>query len=87
MSFRENVKLKRDGRNPSTEQAFSKACRKRWRMLDLATGSPTPPMRINSASGEFRKKSWSLNHAPVCGCARGYEYVARVGWTYCHLVL
>lgn len=41
------------GWNSSTSQALSKVCRKRWRSLALAAGSPTPPMRINCASGKL----------------------------------
>ncbi|CAM9947200.1 unnamed protein product, partial [Ectocarpus sp. 8 AP-2014] len=63
------------GWKTSTSQALSKVCRKRWRTLDLAAGSPTPPMRINCASallgGELylfgglnagpSKSLWALN--------------------------
>ncbi|CAN0114119.1 unnamed protein product [Pylaiella littoralis] len=59
----------------STSRALSKVCRKRWRTLPLAAGSPTPPMRINCANallgGELylfgglnagpSKSLWALN--------------------------
>eukprot|EP00904_Undaria_pinnatifida_P006930 jgi/Undpi1/3367/HiC_scaffold_15.g06740.m1 len=70
-------KVKDDGGGwkPSTSKALSKVCRKRWRTVDLAAGSPTPPMRINCANallgGELylfgglnagpSKSLWALN--------------------------
>ncbi|CAM9309654.1 unnamed protein product, partial [Hapterophycus canaliculatus] len=64
-----------NGWKTSTRQALSKVCRKRWRTLELAAGSPIPPMRINCAnallSGELflfgglnagpSKSLWALN--------------------------
>lgn len=50
----------------STSRALSKVCRKRWRTLPLAAGSPTPPMRINCANGEdchcgvFKRTYWYI---------------------------
>lgn len=55
------VSLKDSGGSPdghqgwrsSTARALSRVCRRRWRTFHLATGSPTPPMRINCASGRM----------------------------------
>lgn len=42
-------------------------------MLDLAAGSPTPPMRINSASGEIKTvRSATMSLLPLRGCVRDF---------------
>lgn len=48
-----------------TARALSHVCRKRWRKLDLAAGSPNPPMRINSASGVYVVPCCTLLYALI----------------------